>query len=143
MYTLFSNQSRKVLQRANSAALRGDTEYINTEHILLGLIEEGGTGLQVLQQLGVDLLQLETQVRQRIADGAAATGKLPMAPRAKVVIEYALVQAQELKHSPVGTEHILLGLIHDEQGVAGSVLREFVTLEQVRTALENLTQRER
>ncbi|HYV39354.1 MAG TPA: Clp protease N-terminal domain-containing protein [Gemmataceae bacterium] len=124
MYERFTDRARKVMQLANEEAIRLKHEYIGTEHILLGLIKEGsGVGALVLRDLYVDLGAVCREV-EKIIIGQAETlsGKLPQTPRAKRVIEFAIEEARVFNHNHVGTEHLLLGLIREGEGVAAQVL---------------------
>lgn len=136
MYERFTDRAREVMQLANREARRFHHEYLGTEHILLGLIKQGtGTGANVLQNLGVDLRNIRLEVEKMVAAGADSvhTAKLPQTPRAKTVIEYAIQESRSLSHTYVGTEHILLGLARESEGVAARVLVNLgVTLEDVR-----------
>src|SRR5579864_5788946 len=125
MYERFSDRARKVMQLANQEARRFCHEYIGTEHILLGLIKgESGVAANVLKNLDVDLAQVRQEIEKIIQSGpeTAITGRLPQTPRAKKVVEYAVEEARKLNHNYVGTEHLLLGLIREEEGVAAQVL---------------------
>lgn len=137
MYERFTDRARKVMALANQEALRLDHEYIGTEHILLGLVKEGlGVGANVLKNLNVDLVTVRTEAESYLEHGPdmIRTGKLPQAPRAKRVIEYAIQEARALKHNYVGTEHLLLGLLREQDGVAAQVLMNLgLNLEHVRT----------
>ncbi|MDO4569335.1 MAG: ATP-dependent Clp protease ATP-binding subunit [Planctomycetia bacterium] len=125
MYERFTDRARKVLQLANQEAQRLNHEYIGTEHILLGLVKEGsGVASNVLRNLGVDLTKIRREVEKLVTPGTDmfAMGKLPQTPRAKKAIEYAMDEARNLGHTYVGTEHILLGLIREQDGVAAQAL---------------------
>jgi hypothetical protein len=125
MYERFTDRARKVMQLANQEAQRFNHEYIGTEHILLGLIKEGsGVAANVLKNLDLDLRKVRLEVEKTIwsSPDRVIMGKLPQTPRAKKVIEYALEQARDLKHNYVGTEHLLLGLLREEEGVAAQIL---------------------
>src|SRR5213592_4063372 len=126
----FTDRVRKVLQMAREEAARLHHEYVGTEHILLGLIREGeGVAAAVLTNLNVDL---EETVKKGKA-AAAAGPDLPYTSRAKKVLELAMSEARELNHSYVGTEHLLLGLLREEKGIAAQVLTDAgVNLEQAR-----------
>ncbi|HET9065783.1 MAG TPA: ATP-dependent Clp protease ATP-binding subunit [Gemmatimonadales bacterium] len=133
----FTDRVRKVLQMAREEAARLHHEYVGTEHILLGLIREGeGVAAAVLTNLGVDLDDVQQKIEETVKKGktAAATGpELPYTSRAKKVLELAMMEARELSHSYVGTEHLLLGLLREEKGIAAQVLTDAgVTLEQAR-----------
>ncbi len=131
----FSERARRVLTSAQEEAQRLNHSYIGTEHLLLGLIrEEEGVGAKVLANLGVTLSKVRSAVEYIIGRGEkAATGEIGLTPRAKRVIELAIDEARHLGHSYIGTEHLLLGLLHEGEGVAASVLESFgVSLEQAR-----------
>lgn len=133
----FTDRVRKVLQMAREEAARLHHEYVGTEHILLGLIREGGgVGTAVLSQLNVDLEEIQQKIEETVKKGkaaAAAGPDLPYTSRAKKVLEFAMSEARELNHSYVGTEHLLLGLLREEKGIAAQVLTNAgVNLEQAR-----------
>jgi len=110
---------------ANQEAHRFNHGYIGTEHILLGLVkEDAGVAPNVLKSLHVDLREIRREVEKIVQFGtdAVTTGKLPQTPRAKKVIEYAIEESRNLKHDYVGTEHLLLGLLSEQEGVAALVL---------------------
>jgi ATP-dependent Clp protease ATP-binding subunit ClpC len=127
---------------ANQEAQRFNHEYIGTEHVLLGLIKEGsGVGANVLRNLGVDLAKVRMEVEKLVKTGpdTVTMGKLPYTPRAKKVTEYAIEEARNLNHNYVGTEHILLGLLREQEGVAAQVLMNLgLKLEEVREEILNL-----
>ena len=121
----FTDRVRKVLAMAREEAIRLQHDYVGTEHILLGLIREGeGVAAAVLTNLNVDLDQIHDQVEESVKKGKAtiALGELPYTSRAKKVLEFAMAEARELNHSYVGTEHLLLGLLREEKGIAAQVL---------------------
>jgi hypothetical protein len=125
MYERFTDRARKVLQLANQEAQRFNHEYIGTEHILLGLVKVGaGVAANVLKNFDIDLRKIRLEVEKIVQPGPDAVfwGKLPQTPRAKQVINYAIEEAKNLKNNYVGTEHLLLGLIREEDTVAGQVL---------------------
>ena len=125
MYERFTDRARKVMQLANQEAQRFNHEYIGTEHVLLGLIKEGsGVAANVLKNLDVDLRKIRMEVEKLVQSGPdmVTMGKLPQTPRAKKVIEYSMEEARNLNHNYVGTEHILLGLLREQEGVAAQVL---------------------
>jgi len=126
MYERFTDRARKVMLLANHEAERFNHEYIAPEHILLGLVKEGsGVAACVLKNLGVDLRRIRLEVEKLMSvgpDPGAPAGKLPLTPLAKNVIEYAMAEARDLGHNCVGTEHLLLGLVREEEGVAAQVL---------------------
>jgi ATP-dependent Clp protease ATP-binding subunit ClpC len=127
---------------ANQEAQRFNHEYIGTEHILLGLVKEGsGVGANVLKNLDIDLRKVRLEVEKLVKSGpeTVTMGKLPQTPRAKKVIEYAIEEARNLNHNYVGTEHLLLGLLREQDGVAAQVLMNLsVRLEDVREEVLNL-----
>ena len=125
MFERFTDRARKVMALANQEAQRFNHEYIGTEHLLLGLALEGsGVGATAMRNLGVDLSVLRTEVEKLVKSGPdmVAMGKLPQTPRAKRAIEYAVEEARALNHNYVGTEHILLGLLRESEGIAAQVL---------------------
>jgi len=142
MYERFTDRARKVMQLANQEAQRFNHEYIGTEHILLGLIKEGsGVAANVLKNLDVDLRKIRLEVEKLVQSGPdmVTMGKLPQTPRAKKVIEYSMEEARHLSHNYVGTEHILLGLLREQEGVAAQVLMNLgLKLEEVREEVLNL-----
>ncbi len=127
---------------ANQEAQRFNHEYIGTEHILLGLVKEGsGVGANVLKNLDVDIKKLRLGIEKLVKSGPdmVTMGKLPQTPRAKKVIEYAIEEARALNHNYVGTEHILLGLLRETEGIAAQVLMNLgLKLEDVRQEVLNL-----
>lgn len=142
MYERFTDRSRKVMQLANQEAQRFNHEYIGTEHILLGLIKEGsGVGANMLKDAGLDLRTVRLEIEKIVESGPdmVTMGKLPQTPRAKNVVEYSIEEARGFNHNYVGTEHILLGLIRENEGVAHRVLVQFgLTLEKTRETLKRL-----
>jgi len=142
MYERFTDRARKVMQLANQEAQRFNHEYIGTEHVLLGLIKEGsGVAANVLKNLDVDLRKIRLEVEKLVQSGPdmVTMGKLLQTPRAKKVIEYSMEEARHLNHNYVGTEHILLGLLREQEGVAAQVLMNLgLKLEDVREEVLNL-----
>ena len=144
MYERFTDRARKVMQLANQEAQRFNHEYIGTEHILLGLVKEGsGVAANVLKNLEVDLRKIRLEVERIVQPGAGGDqvvmGRLPHTPRAKKVIEYSIEEARNLNHNYVGTEHLLLGLLREQEGVAAQVLMNLgLKLEDVREEVLNL-----
>jgi len=142
MFERFTDRARKVMALANQEAQRFNHEYIGTEHILLGLVKEGsGVGANVLKNLDVDLRKVRIEVEKLVKSGPdmVTMGKLPQTPRAKKVIEYAIEEARNLNHNYVGTEHLLLGLLREHDGVAAQVLMNLgLKLDEVREEVLNL-----
>ena len=142
MFERFTDRARKVMALANQEAQRFNHEYIGTEHVLLGLVKEGsGVGANVLKNLDVDLRKVRLEVEKLVKAGPemVTMGKLPQTPRAKKVIEYAIEEARNLNHNYVGTEHLLLGLLREHDGVAAQVLMNLgLKLEEVREEVLNL-----
>ena len=125
MFERFTNRARKAMALANNEAHQFNHAYIGTEHILLGLAREGtGVGANVLKALEIDLDKVRVEVERRVQRGPAPVnhGKLRQTPEAKSVIEYAIYEARNLNHNYVGTEHILLGLLRQEDSIAAQVL---------------------
>ena len=142
MFERFTDRARKVMALANQEAQRFNHEYIGTEHILLGLVKEGsGVGANVLKNLDVDIKKLRLEVEKLVKSGPdmVSMGKLPHTPRAKKVIEFAIEEARSLNHNYIGTEHLLLGLLRETEGVAAQVLMNLgLKLEDVRQEVLNL-----
>src|SRR6266446_4588290 len=126
MYERFTDRARKVMQLANQEAQRFNHEYIGTEHILLGLVKEGsGVAANVLKNLDIDLRKIRLEVEKIVLAGpdVVTMGRLPQTPRAKRILD----------HNYVGTEHLLLGLLREQEGVAAQALMNLgLTLEDVR-----------
>jgi ATP-dependent Clp protease ATP-binding subunit ClpC len=124
MFEKFTDKARRVVVLAQEEAKLLNHNYIGTEHILLGLIHEGeGVAAKSLEALGINLESVREQVQEIIGQGQQApTGHIPFTPRAKKVLELSLREALQLGHSYIGTEHLLLGLIREGEGVAAQVL---------------------
>ena len=132
----FTERARKVLSFAQEEAQRFQHNYIGTEHLLLGLVREGeGVAAKVLGNLGVELYQVRNAVEFIIGRGdRIVLGEIGLTPRAKKVIELAVDEARRLNHHYIGTEHLLLGLVREGEGIAAGVLESLgVNLEKVRT----------
>ena len=132
----FTERARKVLTLAQEEATRFNHNYIGTEHLLLGLVREGeGIAAKVLMSLNVELNAIRTQVEFIIGRGdRMIVGEIGLTPRAKKVIELAVDEARRMGHHYVGTEHLLLGLVREGEGVAAKVLESLgVNLEKVHT----------
>ena len=131
----FTERARKVLALAQEEAQRFNHNYISTEHILLGIVSEGsGVATKVLANLGVELPKVRTAVEFIIGRGESRSrGEVGLTPRAKKVIELAVDEARHLNHNYIGTEHLLIGLLREGEGVAASVLESLgVSLEKAR-----------
>lgn len=142
MFERFTDRARKVLMLANQEAQRFNHEYVGVEHLLLGLVKEGsGVAANVLKNLGVDLPKLRDAVCRHVKPGPdfVTMGKLPQTPRAKKALECACKESLALQHNYVGTEHILLGLIGETEGVAAVALQELgVKYTEVRDGVLHL-----
>ena len=142
MYERFTDRARKVMMLANQEAQRFNHEYIGTEHLLLGLIKEGsGIAAHVLEQFDIDLRKVRLEVEKLIQQGPdmVTMGKLPHTPRVKKVVEYSMEEARLLNDNHVGTEHLLLGLLRESEGVAAQVLVNLgLQLDEVRMAVKDL-----
>lgn len=135
MYERFTQRARKVMQLANQEAQQLNHEYIGTEHILLGLVKEGGVGCYLIESFGIDRRKVRLDVEKIIKRGpdCVTMGKLLHTPRARAVIEYAIEEADNLGHNDVGLEHVLLGLLREREGVAAEVLKSLgLVLDSVR-----------
>jgi ATP-dependent Clp protease ATP-binding subunit ClpC len=143
----FTERARKVLSLAQEEAQRFQHSYIGTEHLLLGLVREReGVAAKVLSNLGVELNKVRSAVEFIIGRGdRIVLGEIGLTPRAKKVIELAVDEARRLNHHYIGTEHLLLGLIREEEGIAAGVLKSLgVNLEKVRTeTIKVLNQRKK
>src|SRR6266542_6238371 len=131
----FTERARRVLTLAQEEALRFNHNYIGTEHFLLALIREGeGVGARALRNLGIELHKVRLAIEFIIGRGdRVVTGEMGLTPRGKKVIELAVDEARRLGHNYVGTEHLLLGLVREGEGVAAGVLESLgVNLDKVR-----------
>jgi len=131
----FSERARRVLSLAQEEAQRFNHNYIGTEHVLLGVVREtDGTAAKVLAGLGVELNKVRSAVEFIIGRGERSVGgEIGLTPRAKKVIELAVDEARRLSHNYIGTEHLLIGLMREGEGVAAGVLESLgVTLDKVR-----------
>ena len=141
-YDRFTDRARKVMAYARQEAQRFNHDYIGTEHILLGLIKEGsGVAANVLRNLDVDIKKIRLEVEKMVQSSSdvVTKGQLPFTPRAKKVIEFSLDEARALGHNYIGTEHILLGLLRENDGVAAHVLMNLgLKLDDVREEVLNL-----
>ena len=132
----FNERARKVLSLSQEEAQRFNHNYIGTEHLLLGLVREGeGVAAQVMSMLGVELQKVRVLVEHIVGRGdRVVLGEIGLTPRAKKVIELAVDEARRLNHHYIGTEHLLLGLLREGEGIAAGVLQSLgVNLEKVRT----------
>ena len=141
MFERFTDRARRVVVLAQEEARLLNHNYIGTEHILLGLIHEGeGVAARALESMGISLESVRSQVVEIIGQGAQApSGHIPFTPRAKKVLELSLREALQLGHNYIGTEHILLGLIREGEGVAAQVLQKLgAELHKVRQTVIQL-----
>jgi ATP-dependent Clp protease ATP-binding subunit ClpC len=143
MFERFTDRARRVVVLAQEEARMLNHDYIGTEHILLGLIREGGgVAYQALSQMDISLVQVRAAIEHMIGEGQRApTGHIPFTPRAKKVLELSLREALQLGHTYIGTEHILLGLVREGEGVAAQVLGRYgANMDRVRhTVIELLS----
>ncbi len=141
MFQRFSDRARRVVVLAQEEARMLNHNYIGTEHLLLGLIQEGeGVAAKALESMNISLEAVRNQVEEIIGRGSSApTGHIPFTPRAKKVLELSLREALQLGHNYIGTEHILLGLIREGEGVAAQVLTKLgADLDRVRNQVVQL-----
>ena len=142
----FTERVRRVLQLAREEASELHHEYVGTEHILLGLCREGeGVAAAAIQNLNVDTGEIRNGILDSVKRGTSgATGPdLPYTSRAKKVLEFSMSEARELRHSYVGTEHLLLGMIREERGIAAQILLSMgLTADKVRTEILRLLRTE-
>ncbi len=138
----FEEEARRVLSLAHEEAQHFNHNYVGTEHLLLGLVRErDGLAAKVLANLGVELNKVRSAVEFIIGRGdRPTTGEAGLTPRAKKVIELTLAEARRLNHHSIGTEHLLLGLLREGEGIAAGVLESLgVTLEKVRKEMQKFT----
>src|SRR5262245_32364152 len=142
MSNRFTERAQRVILIAQEEAKRLNHDYVGTEHLLLGLIALGeGVAAQVLANLGVDLRRVRSEIEKIVGtgDNVMLLGEIPFTPRAKKVLELAVEEAQNMGHNYVGTEHLLLGLIREEEAVAARVLENIgVRLDVVREEVISL-----
>jgi ATP-dependent Clp protease ATP-binding subunit ClpC len=142
MYEKFTDRSRKVIALAKDQARRLGHDHLGTEHVLLGLIAEGGgVAANILKHLDVDLNKARTQVERLVQRGSSAdkNRKLCDTPEFNKLIEHSLVEARDLNHHYVGTEHLLLGLLRDDKSVAATALTSSgIQLDEVRSEVLGL-----
>jgi len=129
MFERFTERARKVIILAREEAIRLGHNFVGTEHLLLGLIREGdGLAVAILKKkLGVNLAALKAEIERLVSSGSefSPSGEIPFTSQAKKVLEYAISEARSLGHNYIGTEHLLLGLIREGEGIASMVLRDF------------------
>jgi ATP-dependent Clp protease ATP-binding subunit ClpC len=142
MFERFTERARQVVVLAQDEARALRHNYIGTEHLLLGLLrEEEGIAARVLGELGVTVDEVRAQVGRIVGQGdeEVDTGQIPFTPRAKKVLELALREAQALGHQYIGTEHVLLGLVRENSGVAARILLDFgADAERIRNEIIGL-----
>jgi ATP-dependent Clp protease ATP-binding subunit ClpC len=141
MFERFTDRARRVVVLAQEEARMLDHNYIGTEHLLLGLVHEGeGVAALALTGMGIQLEAVRGEVERIIGQGqATSAGHIPFTPRAKKVLELSLREALQLGHNYIGTEHILLGLVREGEGVAAQVLQKLgADLNRVRQAVIRL-----
>lgn len=147
MFERFTDRSRQVLVLAQHASERLKSGFIGTEHLLYALAAEGeghsgaerGIAAQVLAVLGVTPKDIEVQIREIVGEGDNESGNAPFTPRAKKVLELSLREALQLGHNWIGTEHILLGLLRENEGVGSDVLKALgVAPEQIREGVVDM-----
>ncbi len=142
MYERFTDAARKVMQLANQEAQRFNHEYVGTEHILLGLIKlKDGVSFEVLKSLDVDLRKVRLEVEKIVQSGPerVTMGELPITPRAKKVLEYAMEESKGKELGFIGTQQLLLGLLREQEGIAAQVLMNLgLKLEDVREKIRDI-----
>ncbi|MBU0878342.1 MAG: AAA family ATPase, partial [Candidatus Omnitrophica bacterium] len=142
MFNRFTERARKVLVLAKEEARRFNHDYIGSEHILLGLVREGeGVACAVLQNLGIDLERLRFEIEKLASPGGTTlvSGDIPFTPRAKKALELAAEEARSFGHNYIGTEHILLGLAREGEGIASQVLFSLgIDLNKIREEISAL-----
>ncbi|MGH7371322.1 MAG: Clp protease N-terminal domain-containing protein, partial [Candidatus Methylomirabilales bacterium] len=127
MFERFTERARKVIILAREEAIRLGHNFVGTEHLLLGLVREGdGLAMAILKKLSVNLSTLKGEVEKVVSVGTQVSpaGEVPFTPQAKKVLEYAISEARSMGHNYIGTEHLLLGLVREGEGIASLVLRD-------------------
>ncbi len=141
MFERFTERARKVVILAREEAARLLHDHLGTEHLLLGIIREGGgVAVAVLQRMGVDLSEVRIEVEKRAAKGIKklTLGEIPFSPRARKVLELSIEDANFMGHNYIGTEHLLLGLLREQEGVAAAILDDLrITLSDARREILN------
>jgi ATP-dependent Clp protease ATP-binding subunit ClpA len=136
VFDRFTDRAKKVMNLARQKAQRFNHEYLGTEHVLLGLVQEGsGVAANVLKNMGNDLTKIRMEVEKIMKTGPSMVtmGQLPFTPRTKKVLELSMEEAGNLDHNDIGTEHLLLGLIKENEGIAAQVLLNLgIKLQDVR-----------
>ena len=138
MWDRFTERAKHVISTAREEATRLGSEYVRTEHILLGLCREpDGIAARALENLGVDIESLAMEIEQQVQRGNAvpSSDEIAFTPRAKKVLELSVEEARRFNHSYIGTEHILLGLVKEGEGIAAKVLQD-LKIDEVRIACE-------
>ncbi|MGK7346552.1 MAG: ATP-dependent Clp protease ATP-binding subunit [Candidatus Nitrospinota bacterium M3_3B_026] len=142
MFKRFTERARKVIILAREEAEKNQHEYLGTEHLLLGVLKDaGGVAIAVLQRLGVDLKQVRLEVERNLpaSSNTLIIGDIPFTSRAKKVLEYSVEEARSMGHSYIGTEHLLLGLVREKDGVGARVLNNLgITYADIREQTINL-----
>mgnify|MGYP001809841301 CR=1 FL=1 len=143
MFEKFTERARKVVHIARQEAERFGHEFIGTEHLLLGLVKEGtGVAANVLENLDVELEKIRIEIEKKVAPSGntiSSSTSLPFTPKAKKVLEFAMEEARNLDHNYIGTEHLLLGLLREQEGMAAQILLELgVKLDDVRAQVMDL-----
>jgi ATP-dependent Clp protease ATP-binding subunit ClpC len=140
MWQRFTERARKVVFYAQEESGRLGDNYVSTEHLLLGLIRENDSvAARILDRLGVSLARIRTEIERQVTQGDGRKGEMQLTPRAKRVIDLAYDEARQLNNNYIGTEHILLGLIREGEGLAGRVLAKLgVDLEMTRREISEV-----
>ena len=141
MFERFTERARKVVVKAQDEARFLKQNYIGTEHILLGLIDEKeGIASKVFQELGISINEIRNAIKDVVTEGTSESYEhIPFTPRAKKVLELSLREALQMGHNYIGTEHILLGLLREGEGVAARVLNSLgITLSSVKVKVKEI-----
>src|SRR5512145_2237767 len=138
----FSNRVQDVIRLSREEALRLGHDYIGTEHLLLGVIREGeGIAVKILRNLGVDLFKLKKSIEEtvRSSGGTLTIGNIPLTKQAEKVLKIIYLEAKLYKSDVIGTEHLLLSLLRDDDNIAAQILNQFnVQYDTVRNELDNI-----
>ncbi|MDO8734453.1 MAG: Clp protease N-terminal domain-containing protein, partial [Elusimicrobiota bacterium] len=144
MYNRFTERAQRAIRLAQEEAKRLNHDSITPEHILLGLLDlDDGVAATIISNLSVHTARIKIEIEKAlpVGDNLLQYGELPLTPKARKVLEYAIEEAQKMAHSYVGTEHILLGLIKEGESVAAAVLQNLgLSLDTIRLEVEKLVQ---
>src|SRR5256885_16285337 len=126
MFERFTDKGRKIIVLAREEAERHQNDYLGTEHLVLAILRQtDGVALMILKKMGLSTEQIRLEIERNLPGGGTTMtfGEIPFSPRVKKVIEYAVEEARLLGHNHIGGEHLLLGLLREEEGIGGEIMR--------------------